>query len=313
MGLSGLTLPPIFLSFPFNAKTATAVFHISRRALALASYHPVPIANQSLSTTTMTKASGGDEPKAPAKKRCHLRNSRRDVNNLLKNHCREALNSQTSDRTSPHPLFVTTRSDLGCLWNNTVVVSSFHREYIGDSKRHSEIVYSKVDFVGRSVKTQWSQSCRKSPFDLRAVHRNTLIVVTPLTKDMMEMGITFVGRFSSDANLLGRNKSGINSEHPYVVLLLSCLASEDSLIEWPQNICSVLRKMKPNIVKPNGKGHFMSSGKCYAFGSGAMYGRNKQDHNLTIAPYATKKNGELSSCEFCIFEQSLFPVLTVDN
>ena len=97
------------------------------------------------------------------------------------------------------------------------------------------------------------------------------------------MGLTFVGQNS----VYFRDDDKIY----YAVLLLSCRASDEKLVEWPENICSILSKTKPNIVKAGEKGHFMSSGKCYGFGSGPQYGRNENDERLTIAPYTKLKTG----------------------
>ena len=102
------------------------------------------------------------------------------------------------------------------------------------------------------------------------------------------MALTFVGRESVNFR--------DNDKIYYVVLLLCGLASDEMLVEWPEGICSILSKTKPNIVKAREKGHFMSSGKCYAFGSGPKYGRNKHDERLTISPFANSKKGKFEFC-----------------
>ena len=105
-----------------------------------------------------------------------------------------------------------------------------------------------------------------------------------MTQDMLSMGLTFVGQNSVNFR--------DNDKIYYVVLFLSCQASDEMLVEWPENICSILSKTKPNIVKAGEKGHFMSCGKCYGFGSGPKYGRNEKDERLTIAPYTKLKTGK---------------------
>ena len=216
--------------------------------------------------------------------RKHVRRYRRNLNGKLRQHCQMILNSKIKEKESPHSLFVVTRSSLGKLWDNTIVVGRPSREFDEQSKRHGKISYSKVEYLGGRISQQWKASSRLNPFNLDQVHSNTLIVVTPITAEMLNMGITYVGRES--VMFMDDDKTF------YAVLLLSCLATETLLVEWPVDICSVLRKMKPNIVKPNLKGHFMSSGKCYAFGSGAKYGRNGVNKDVTIAPFTNKQNGE---------------------
>ena len=86
-----------------------------------------------------------------------------------------------------------------------------------------KISYNKVEFLGRRISQQWKASSRSNPFNLHQVHSNTLIVVTPITAEMLDMGITFFGRES--VNFMDNDKQF------YVVMLLSCLATEKMLVE----------------------------------------------------------------------------------
>ena len=220
--------------------------------------------------------------------RKHSRISRRHINGKLQSHCNRMLKHTSMGEPSPHPMFVVTQSSMGKKWDNTIVVSAPFKEIDEFSKKNGRIYYKTIDFVGLNVQKEWSRSCRKTPFDLHSVQDNTLIIVTPVTQEMLSMGLTFVGRESVNFR--------DNDKIYYVVLLLSCLASGEMLVEWPENMCSILSKTKPNIVKVGEKGHFMSSGKCYAFGSGPKYGRNKKDERLTISPFAYSKKGKFEFC-----------------
>ena len=222
-----------------------------------------------------------------AKSTKHMKRSRkyrRHINGKLKSHCDRMLKHTSMGEPSPHPMFVVTKSSMGKKWENTIVVSESFREIDDFSKKNGRIYYKTVDFVGRHINKEWRSSGQKKPFDLRSVPGKTLFIVTPMTQDMLSMGLTFAGRESLNFR--------DNDKIYYVVLLLSCLASGEMLVEWPANICSILSKTKPNIVKAREKGHFMSSGKCYGFGSGPKYGCNEKDERLTIAPYTKLKTGK---------------------
>ena len=211
--------------------------------------------------------------------------SRRNINRKLQSHCDIMLKHTSIGEPSPHPMFVVTQSSMGKKWDNTIVVSAPFKEIDEFSKKNGRIYYKTIDFVGLNVQKEWSRSCRKKPFDLHSVPGKTLFIVTPMNQEMLSMGLTFVGRESLNFR--------DNDKIYYVVLLLSCLASDEKLVEWPESICSILSKTKPNIVKAREKGHFMSSGKCYGFGFGPKYERNEKDERLTIAPYTKLKTGKL--------------------
>ena len=245
------------------------------RQLRQPSQSPLNIMSQRIQRREMAKST---------KRMQRSRKYRRNVNGKLQSHCDIMLKHTSMGEPSPHPMFVVTKSSMGEKWENTIVVSDSFREINEFSKKNGRIYYRTVDFVGRNIKKEWSRSSRKNPFNLRSVQDNTLFIVTPVTQELLSMGLTFVGQNS----VYFRDDDKIY----YAVLLLSCLASDEKLVEWPENICSILSKTKPNIVKVGEKGHFRSSGKCYGFGSGPKYGRNENDERLTIAPYTKLKTGK---------------------
>lgn len=209
-------------------------------------------------------------------------NKRRRVNSLLGKECQDSLDSKSPLRQSPHPLFIVTRSSMGKYWNNTVVVVDVKRDYPECAKKNGTVYYQHVDYVGPNIRHEWTNSTRKHPFDLSAVPNNALVVVTPITRNILDDNVTLVGREGVDF-LSGENRA-------YGVLLVCAVADTRCLVDWPNAVCTVLPKMKPNIVKPNV--HFSSCGKCYGFGSAAKYGRYHQNDKLTVAPFVNRQKCE---------------------
>ena len=203
-------------------------------------------------------------------------------NRALRRHCDVTFSRDAGDDGSPHPLFIVTRSSLGLLWKNTVVLVGGSRVYKPDTNDNGLFFYRRVHYVGPHVHEQWYDNSRRKPFDLTKTKGNTLIIVTPLTEDILDSGVTIVGRERLN---IENYKSGI-----YVVLLLSCLADERSLATWPVGMERILRIIKPNIVQPDR--HFKSGGSCFAFGSGANFARYANNEDLTVTPFATKIKGE---------------------
>ena len=213
------------------------------------------------------------------------RRSRRrvTVNASLRDECQRSLNGTLPARQSPHPIFIVSRDSLGDYWNNTVVVVDGFREYPDTVSKNGLFYYQDVKYIGLNVRQQWTGHSRKKPFNVSSVHRKALIVVTPVTQSMLDSNITLVGREGINMNLrFGKNG-------PYGVLLLCTVAQSRSLVTWPAEICRVLPKIKPNIVKPNQ--HFSSRGRCYGFGSTAKYGRYESNEALTIAPFVHRHKG----------------------
>ena len=222
--------------------------------------------------------------RAKRKRNRRRSNKRRRVNSLLHKECQLSLCSKPPLRQSPHPLFIVSRTSLGKYWNNTVVVVDGNRDYPEQVKQNGTVYYQRVDYVGPDIRHEWANSTRTNPFDLSAVPNNALIVVTPITRKILDDNVTLVGR--EGVNFL----SGDNQA--YGVLLVCGVADTRCLVEWPNAVCTVLPKMKPNIVKPNV--HFSSCGKCYGFGSAAKYGRCHQNDQLTVAPFVNRVQCELS-------------------
>ena len=218
------------------------------------------------------------------------------MNESLRDECQLSLNGTLQVSQSPHPIFIVSKDSLGDYWNNTVVVVDGVREYPDSVPKNGVIYYQDVKYIGLNVRKQWIGHSRKTPFDVSSVHRKTLIVVTPITKNMLESNITLVGREGMNMNLrFGKNG-------PYGVLLLCAMARTESLVTWPSEICQVLPTIKPNIVKP--KQHFSSRGRCYAFGSAAKYGRYQLNEALTVAPFVHREKGQfdkqpLRFIEYC--------------
>ena len=184
--------------------------------------------------------------------------------------------------TTPHPLFVVSRDYLSNRWNNTIVITGGKRKYRDKHDRNGTVFYEHIHYIGGNIQKEWKNCTRRNPFGIDKVEEKVLIIVTPLTNNTLDDGVTLVGR----EGLV----SGYDLDQLYAILLICCSVNDQSLVNWPVDICHQLRSMKPNIVKKNS--HFKSGGLCYGFGSAAKYGRYSGNRELTVAPSSSKNNGE---------------------
>ena len=199
-----------------------------------------------------------------------------------------AHRSQSTETSTPHPIYVLSSLEYNKVRSNSVILSGFERKQ-KEGIPHGVAQWATVEEVGCHVIKEWLNMSRKNSFNIENIKGKRLLILCRKSEIEQQEGIIFVSNAvdPQPSHNMRKTEDNCSSSAYAVLLIVSTNKGMPSGNQWTPELKDNLSYTKPNTIKQGYKHyHFGQQGAAYGFGSGAKYSSKGM---MSIAEYSTSE------------------------